>query len=553
MAGLLDSLKKQLAENSGLNGVLNHLQDTDLNQKVTGAVDQIRSWLGVEQEAPEMDAVNPASFVAPQAQEEPYESQDTSSLLSKLEPGFLQDRKESVSMREARLDGNIQSRLNPHFCPMPADPQVPQPFMLEGMDCYTFMLEESSPGALQNYVDRTLNASAEGHLRYKVLMNSVIVYMAPIAKMYSTDEDLQAGWTQDDDAGFWIVLGEYEDPKLAEEFEKQFEKQQENLDLSEKPVPPPILLPKIILYPVGLYVGSAYTLISGREVYGFPKALGTHKIPTSVFDPGPFWVRTLMARQYDLSNEFVNDEVWSIHTKKPGFAQKVDTHLAAYGKAPVNEAVQQFFETWNEKRSELEELQDEIFRPENLRRRSKEKLEEFWDLLPERARKRMPDLTSLLLPDEEEEEVEPTASHSPEKLYSKDETWKVLKDLIAEDNGINFGLQPGAEQLLAQWDELRVFQVFLKQFRDAEEPTQACYQAVVEAPFVLKEWYGMFPMLMQYEFRMQHADSIDLNRHLGLEETMQVKAALWYAMTCELAKGSVRWVHYGKKKYIEAV
>ena len=98
MAGLLDSLKKQLAENSGLNGVLNHLQDTDLNQKVTGAVDQIRSWLGVEQEAPEMDAVNPASFVAPQAQDEPYKSQDTSSLLSKLEPGFLQDRKESVSM-----------------------------------------------------------------------------------------------------------------------------------------------------------------------------------------------------------------------------------------------------------------------------------------------------------------------------------------------------------------------------------------------------------------------------------------------------------------------
>lgn len=400
-----------------------------------------------------------------------------------------EDLTERRRLRDFRRNENRRKLNQSSFLQTPAFQQVPQPFMLEGMECYTFLLEASAPGALQNYVDRTLNNVAEGGVCYRVLMNHVIVYMAPIAKMYSSNDELKAGWTTDKDAGFWLLLGEYEFPDDHVE---------DDTILNQ-------FLKKLILFPVGLFVGSSYTLISGREIYGLPKALGSHKMPRGPEDEGPFWVRTLLAREYDLEKEFEDGEVWSIQHRH-------GEHF---------ELPQECKDAWLVQRSSflpkligerLEKLHEGL---ERLKYEAEEKAEEllagFEHLIEDSVHGGKHLLQSILLP-------------------------------LARSGVIDFH---GHEQFLHEdWHDLVVNQVFLKQFRSAEDPHVACYQSVVEAPFIVRNFEQAGLMTKMFDFHIQPAESLNLDKELGLKPKMKVLVGIWAKMDCVLDRGKVRWVRY---------
>ena len=179
------------------------------------------------------------------------------------------------------------AREGPRFVDIAAPQQIPGPVGMSDMSLYAFVLEASRDGALQDYVDRTLNQPSHGALRYEVLMEHVIAFMAPIAKTWSMAPDLHAGWIPETDCGFWIPVARVGDQGRG-------------------------VVEDVLLFPVALYVDQPYTQISGREIYGYPKGLGKPRVPESPDDPGPFWIETVLMRDYDPKREFKTEELWRI-------------------------------------------------------------------------------------------------------------------------------------------------------------------------------------------------------------------------------------------------
>jgi hypothetical protein len=174
------------------------------------------------------------------------------------------------------------------FVDIAAPQQIPGPVGVSDMTLYAFMLEASRPGALQEYVDRTLNQPCRGAVRYEVMMEHVIAFMASLGKTWSMAPGLHAGWLPETDCGFWIPVA-----RVGGEAGRS-------------------VVEELLLYPVALYVDQPYTEISGREIYGYPKGLGEPRVPTSPDDAGPFWLKTVLMREYDAGREFKNEELWRI-------------------------------------------------------------------------------------------------------------------------------------------------------------------------------------------------------------------------------------------------
>jgi hypothetical protein len=89
-----------------------------------------------------------------------------------------------------------------------------------------------------------------------------------------------------------------------------------------------------------------------------------------------------------------------------------------------------------------------------------------------------------------------------------------LRELITKD-----AVVPAVETLLHAMTEghgpgARL--VFLKQFRDVEDPSRACYQAVVEAPATVDALRGG-GLLPEHTVRIAHADSHPIVADLGLD------------------------------------
>jgi uncharacterized protein with NAD-binding domain and iron-sulfur cluster len=191
----------------------------------------------------------------------------------------------------------------PYFVDKVAMQQVPQPYALDDTRLYSFFLEASEKGKLQDYIDTTLNDPRRNRkhqkLRpyYKVLFDNVLTFMADIRKTYSTYPGLNAGWLKEVDAGFWVVVGEYEREKKPNRIYG---------------------LPKqILLYPVGLFVDNAFALVGGREIYGYPKAYGDEIVyPKNPKDAGPFYVTTLLKRLYNIEEPFEVGEAWRLDAVK---------------------------------------------------------------------------------------------------------------------------------------------------------------------------------------------------------------------------------------------
>jgi uncharacterized protein with NAD-binding domain and iron-sulfur cluster len=181
-----------------------------------------------------------------------------------------------------------RARKGVPFVEVVAPQAIPGPVGISGMTLYAFALEASREGALQGYVDRTLNHPSRGAVRYEVLVDHLILYMATMARTWSMAPGLHAGWLPETDCGFWIPVG-----RMSGRGESA-------------------VVEDVALYPVAMYVDQPFTQVSGREIYGYPKGLGEFRAPAAPDDPGPYWLKTVLMRKYDPDREFRNDELWRI-------------------------------------------------------------------------------------------------------------------------------------------------------------------------------------------------------------------------------------------------
>ncbi|NKB17168.1 MAG: acetoacetate decarboxylase family protein [Pseudanabaena sp. CRU_2_10] len=129
------------------------------------------------------------------------------------------------------------------------------PYMAQGAKLYSFLLQANRK-SLQALCDKYLNQPTGGITNYQPVLPYVFLVFADIEREYSMQEpDRQRGWMPEINVAFWILTAS--------------SKQVGGVQI-------PVHFAWFMPY---IFVDNIFTLISGREVFGFHKALGQFVLP----------------------------------------------------------------------------------------------------------------------------------------------------------------------------------------------------------------------------------------------------------------------------------
>jgi hypothetical protein len=128
----------------------------------------------------------------------------------------------------------------------------PAPVVCEGGYFYNFFLEATKEN-LAALCDRVFNTTSGGEAMYYPLTHVIMVTVGSIPKIYSGT--LNVGWSPEKQVIIWLVLAKV--------------KKEGSVLIAERPV----------LFPVYTMVPDLYSLVSGREVFGFFKSFGWVDLP----------------------------------------------------------------------------------------------------------------------------------------------------------------------------------------------------------------------------------------------------------------------------------
>ena len=153
----------------------------------------------------------------------------------------------------------------------------------------TAWLVPSSRAAQQKILDDHQNVPSGAVVaEYRALLTHAMFVFANISQVSSLDpRDSQRGWIPEVDICFWILAGVYVTPKGG----------------GEK------VLDRIVWYVPYIWVNNAYTMATGREAFGYPKALGWAQLPKDQHDPGPLWADALVIPTFTPTTEVVRKRV----------------------------------------------------------------------------------------------------------------------------------------------------------------------------------------------------------------------------------------------------
>ena len=96
-----------------------------------------------------------------------------------------------------------------------------------------------------------------------------------------------------------------------------------------------------------------------------------------------------------------------------------------------------------------------------------------------------------------------------------------------------------AENLFEDMMKHQLPEVFMKQYRDVTNAQEACYQAVVEVPNVVKKFTGL-PLFDKYNFKLEDVASHPMAQQLGLKSQESV-FSFWLKMDFVVEDGRVIW------------
>ncbi|MEN8375309.1 MAG: NAD(P)-binding protein [Gemmatimonadota bacterium] len=144
--------------------------------------------------------------------------------------------------------------------------QVAQvPGLVYDATTYMFALESSDPAATQKTVDHFLNAPADGAVHYQVLGSHVFISFLA-AKLTSIPQAI--GWIPDHEAALWVPLLGTTGPDRSD--------------------------PRLVWWNPYLILDNGVGTLTGREVWGFRKEIGSVAMPAQDSDPMSFVAETLV-------------------------------------------------------------------------------------------------------------------------------------------------------------------------------------------------------------------------------------------------------------------
>ncbi len=169
-----------------------------------------------------------------------------------------------------------------------------QPFACNRTQMYGFFIA-ADPAAIQNLIDRCLNLPTGGACDYRALSSHVLVTFADTNKLTPTSPPVP-GWVPERSASIWVFaaavkreLGVYVAERLA-------------------------------VFPAYVFVDIGWSLVTGREVYGFPKQDGPIELPRWKDATGAMTATTMVLPVFRPDEEACNEVVLAVDRVGEGTA-----------------------------------------------------------------------------------------------------------------------------------------------------------------------------------------------------------------------------------------
>jgi len=167
---------------------------------------------------------------------------------------------------------------------------VYRPPYLQANTFLTSWILPSPKSAQQAILDAHLNACSGGQpYEYRALISKAMLVFANISQVSSLDpRDQERGWIPEIDICTWLLAGAYKMVNGKRE------------------------LDHLVWYVPYIWVNNAYTMATGREAFGYPKALGFAQLPKDPNDPGPLWADALVLPTFTPTTEVVRKRIFDL-------------------------------------------------------------------------------------------------------------------------------------------------------------------------------------------------------------------------------------------------
>jgi hypothetical protein len=182
------------------------------------------------------------------------------------------------------------------------------PFMQTGTKLSGWLVP-ADPAKQQAVVDRYLNAPMEGAsgFTYRAMMQDLMFAIAPIEATRSTTlPDSNFGYTPETDVAFWMLVGR------GHQDGAQW------------------VLDQLLWYLPYVFVDIPMTVVTGREVYGYPKELAYLTWPKDETDPLVLAAETYVLPVYDKTTKLVRAPILEVQKtgSKEGLLERIATFLS---------------------------------------------------------------------------------------------------------------------------------------------------------------------------------------------------------------------------------
>jgi hypothetical protein len=177
---------------------------------------------------------------------------------------------------------------------IPRDNEIVYPPPYQQADTLLTAWMLPSPKAHQRAIlDAHLNTCSGGQpFEYRPLLSRVMLVLADIGKVTSlSPAAAQFGWIPEQDICIWILCGAF---KLVDGVR---------------------VLDHLAWYVPYIWVTNADTMATGREAYGYPKAIGWAQLPQGPEDRGPLWADGLVLPTFSPTTEVVQRRLFDLQRK----------------------------------------------------------------------------------------------------------------------------------------------------------------------------------------------------------------------------------------------
>ncbi len=232
---------------------------------------------------------------------------ESNELLNKLTTRGENIEKEANNLAKAFFCGNSSTEKTPKYIEHGGEQCFLQPFDIKGTKLNGFILE-SSLHKLQELCDKYLNLS-DGEIEYRPVTNYVILTFGTIESLCSrSNPEHNQGYIDEEEVVIWV------------------------LTMVGKKCGPIFKIDRFAWFVPYICVNNSPALVSGREVYGIPKEIGTFKIPDLHNLQDPFilqtytwknltpdtaaqWTELIRVSQTSLPKENQPEKIWTNYSE----------------------------------------------------------------------------------------------------------------------------------------------------------------------------------------------------------------------------------------------